>query len=113
MLKYPETVIPNGVCEARLLRPVRFVGVRNLSFLGILIEEGLIAQKTRDGEPRFTWNDGGRLFRQAARGWLLYLFVVPGLASTPKSHTNRFIPSGRSSASTYSPGGSGALSVNR
>ena len=45
MLKNLEFVIPNGVCEAQVLRPVRFVGVRNLSFLDILIEEGFIAQK--------------------------------------------------------------------
>jgi hypothetical protein len=36
----PAFVIPNGVYE-----------VRNLSFLGILIEEGFIAQKTYDGKP--------------------------------------------------------------
>jgi hypothetical protein len=39
LLKNPEFVIPNGVCE-----------VRNLSFLGILIEEGFIAQKTCDAK---------------------------------------------------------------
>jgi hypothetical protein len=50
LLKNPEFVIPNEVCEARILRPVRFVGVRNLSFLGILIEEGFIAQKTCDAK---------------------------------------------------------------
>src|SRR5258708_24194956 len=33
--------------------------------------------------------------------------------STPKSHTYRFIPSGRISASAYSPGGKGSPSVNR
>jgi len=33
--------------------------------------------------------------------------------STPKSHTKRFIPSGRISASAYSPGGRGLPSVNR
>jgi hypothetical protein len=32
LLKNPEFVIPNGIC-----------GVRNLSFLGILIEEGFLA----------------------------------------------------------------------
>jgi hypothetical protein len=32
LLKNPEFVIPNGVC-----------GVRNLSFLGILIKEGFLA----------------------------------------------------------------------
>src|SRR5579859_4093800 len=35
-----------------------------------------------------------------------------GAASTPKSHTYKFNPSCRISASAYSPGGSGALSVN-
>jgi len=39
LLKNLESVIPNGVRE-----------VRNLSFFGILIEEGFIAQKTRDGK---------------------------------------------------------------
>src|SRR6266404_1483863 len=34
-------------------------------------------------------------------------------ASTPKSHTKRFIPSGRISASAYSPGGRGSLTVKR
>src|SRR5208337_4059270 len=38
-LKNPEFVIPNEVCE-----------VRNLSFLGILIKEGFIAQKTCDAK---------------------------------------------------------------
>jgi hypothetical protein len=39
LLKNLEFVIPNGVC-----------GVRNLSFLAILIEEGFIAQKTCDAK---------------------------------------------------------------
>jgi len=43
LLKNLEFVIPNGVCEARFVRPVRFAGVRNLSFLGTLIEEGFLA----------------------------------------------------------------------
>lgn len=38
---------------------------------------------------------------------------VVGTASTPKSQTYMFMPSGRISASAYSPGGRGALSVNR
>jgi hypothetical protein len=50
LLKNLEFDIPNGVCEARVLRPVRFVGVRNLFFLDILIEEGFIAQKTCDAK---------------------------------------------------------------
>jgi hypothetical protein len=70
LLKNLEFVIPNGVCEARFLRPVRFAGVRNLSFLGILIEEGFIAQKTCDGKShlaspacrRQARNDGGTCF---------------------------------------------------
>jgi len=33
--------------------------------------------------------------------------------STPKSQTNKFIPSGKISASAYSPGGNGSPSVNR
>jgi len=33
--RLPSSVIPNGVREARLLRPVRFAGVRNLSSLGL------------------------------------------------------------------------------
>ncbi len=43
LLKNFEFVIPNGLREARVLRPVRFVGVRNLSLLDILIEEGFFA----------------------------------------------------------------------
>jgi len=39
LAEIPEFVIPNGVCE-----------VKNLSFLGLLIEEGFIAQKTCDGK---------------------------------------------------------------
>jgi len=39
LLKNPEFVIPNEVRE-----------VRNLSFLGILIEEGFIVQKTCDAK---------------------------------------------------------------
>ena len=38
--KDPEFVIPKGVCD-----------VRNLSFSGILIEEGFIAQKACDAKP--------------------------------------------------------------
>jgi hypothetical protein len=62
LLKNPEFVIPNEVCE-----------VRNLSFLGILIKEGFIAQKTCDGKPylaspacrRQARNDGETYFPAA------------------------------------------------
>src|SRR5689334_8846204 len=37
----------------------------------------------------------------------------PGEASTPKSQTKRFMPSGRISARAYSPGGSGSPRVKR
>ncbi len=43
ILKNPEFVIPNGVC-----------GVRNLSFLGILIEEGFLASLGMTGECFFS-----------------------------------------------------------
>jgi len=46
-----EFVIPNELCEARFLRPARFVGVRKLSFPGVLDEEGFIPQKTCDAKP--------------------------------------------------------------
>jgi len=41
------------------------------------------------------------------------LLAGAGATSTPKSHTYRFSPSSRISAKAYSPGGNGALSVNR
>jgi len=47
LLKNPVSVIPNGVCE-----------VRNLSFLGILIEEGFLASLGMTAK---------RFFQQAAR----------------------------------------------
>jgi hypothetical protein len=45
----------------------------------------------------------------------IYFLAGCGTAvpSTPKSQTNKFIPSGKISASAYSPGGKGSLSVNR
>src|SRR5208282_2272755 len=58
LLKNPEFVIPNEVCE-----------VRNLSFLGILIEEGFIAQKTCDAKSYLAsfGMTGKRIFQQPAR----------------------------------------------
>ena len=58
LLKNLEFVIPNGVCE-----------VRNLSFLGILIEEGFIAQKTCDGKSYLATlgMTGKRVFQQPAK----------------------------------------------
>jgi hypothetical protein len=48
LLKNLEFVIPNGVCE-----------VRNLSFLGILVEEGFLASLGMTAK---------RIFQQLAKG---------------------------------------------
>src|SRR5207253_8034495 len=57
-------------------------------------------------------------FGSKASGKRLYLFgaaadLPADAGSTPKSQTKRFMPSGRISARTYSPGGSGSPSVKR
>jgi hypothetical protein len=63
LLKNIEFVIPNGVC-----------GVRNLSFLGILIEEGFIAQKKCDAKSYLAslGMTAKRIFQQPAKGRLFY-----------------------------------------
>src|SRR5690242_15300457 len=49
---------------------------------------------------------------QDGNGYFLAVGEAGG-PSTPKSQTNKFIPSGKISASAYSPGGRGSPSVNR
>jgi len=78
LLKNLEFVIPNGVCE-----------VRNLSFLGILIEEGFIAQKTCDGEPYLAslGMTAKRIFQQPPKGKdipaVYRVYAIQGRGSTP------------------------------
>jgi hypothetical protein len=57
-LRNPEFVIPNGVCEVRYGFASHVFWALNLSFLGILIEEGFLASLGMTGK---------RIFRQPVR----------------------------------------------
>ncbi len=89
LLKNLEFVIPNGVCE-----------VRNLSFLGILTEEGFIAQKTCDAKSYLAslGMTAKRIFQQPL-GAALLIVIVSLSAHFParwNSAPNKFVRLGLS-----------------